>query len=266
MVAQLRVEVSGPVATVVIDNPGRRNSLTVQMWQRVPALFAELAADNAVLVVVLRGANGDFSAGADIRDLERIFLDEPATGGDAGGLITAAEEAIASFPKPTIAAIEGNCIGGGWELAAACDIRFAADSATFGVTPARIGIIYPLSGIRRLVDIAGPAAARYLLYSGDFVDAAAALQLGLLSRVVAQSALDAEVAALATRLAGHSQLSIQATKELIDTIVSGDEDALAQAAAAWRAELAASDEPRIGREAFLAREQPLFTWRGRAIE
>lgn len=253
--AELRVETAGAVATVVIDNPGRRNSLTVEMWESIPALFAGLAADDAVKVVVVRGAGGDFSAGADIRDLERIFI-----GDSAGGLITPAAEAIASFPKPTIAAIEGNCIGGGWEIAGACDIRIAADTATFGITPSRIGIIYPLSGIRRLVTIAGPATARYLLYSGDFVDAAAARDLGLLTRVVPEATLDAEVTTFAARLATRSQLSVRATKELIDLIVAGDEAALAESHAAWHAELAASDEPAIGRDAFLAREQPMFTW------
>jgi enoyl-CoA hydratase/carnithine racemase len=258
-VGELRVESVGEVATVIIDHPARGNSLTVEMWERLPGLFDELADDASVAVVVIRGTGGEFSAGADIRDLDDILFGR--TAGD-GGLVTIAEEAIARFPKPTVAAIEGHCIGGGWAIAGACDIRIASDTATFGVTPARIGVIYPMSAMRRLVVIAGPAVARYLLYSGDLVNAAAALRFGMVTRVVAAADFAREIDAFVTRLVTRSQLSIQATKELVDLIVDGDDRTLAQRHGAWIEEWKASDDAAIGRAGFLARRQPQFVWRG----
>ena len=256
--AQLRVSTGGAIATITLDTPGQRNAVTAGMWQQFGPILAGLAADAAVKVVVVRGAGGDFSAGADIRDLERILHDR--TAGD-GGYVTAAENAIASFPKPTIAAIEGYCVGGGWEIAGACDIRIAAESSTFGVTPARIGIIYPLSGIERLVSIAGPAVARYLLFSGELVDATRAYELGLLTAVVTQQKFEDEVAALAATLASRSQLSIHAMKEIIGLIEAGG-NGLAAAGARWDRELAASDDAAIGVAAFVAGQRPEFTWTG----
>jgi enoyl-CoA hydratase/carnithine racemase len=256
MVAELRVSMDGAVATITIENTGRRNSLTAEMWQSLPTVLASLAEDTAVKVVVARGAGGDFSAGVDIRDIEHI-LHTP--GLPDGGLVTAAEEALAAFPKPTIAAIEGFCIGGGWEIAGACDIRIASDDASFAVTPARIGIIYPLSGIERLVSIAGPAVAKFLLFSGDMVSAPDAARLGLVASTVEAASFDSHIAEFAERLASRSQLSIHATKQLVNGITSGDAD-LHDTLDRWTAELAASDEQAIGAAAFLARQTPQFSW------
>lgn len=256
--AELRVETTGSVSTIVIDNPGRKNALTANMWEGFEPLLDKLTADRAVKVVIIAGAGGDFSAGADIRDLDRILLD-PLAGN--GGQVTAAEEAIARFAKPTIAAIQGYCVGGGWEIAGACDIRIASADATFGITPARLGIMYPLSGIERLVSIAGAAVAKYLLYSGDMISASTAYELGLVTRTVPQENFSAEVAALADRLAVRSQLSIQAMKQLVDIVAAGG-DGLREANDDWQHELANTNESAIGVTAFLARESPAFTWSG----
>jgi enoyl-CoA hydratase/carnithine racemase len=209
-----------------------------------------------VVVVVVRGAGGNFSAGADISDLKAILHDADS-GAHDGGHVTAGENALATFPKPTIAAIEGYCIGGAWQIAGACDIRIAAETATFGITPAKVGIVYPLSGIERLVRLAGPATAKYLLLTGDFITAADALDLGLLARVVPEDGFRNEIQEFAGRLATRSQLSTQAMKQIIDAIAA-DDSAVPAISNYWQDQMAASGEPETRDPAFLAKETPVF--------
>jgi enoyl-CoA hydratase/carnithine racemase len=201
---------------------------------------------------VVRGAGRNFSAGADISDLKAI-LHDPDSGAHDGGHVTAGENALATFPKPTIAAIDGYCIGGAWQIAGACDIRIAADSATFGITPAKVGIVYPLSGIERLVRLAGPATAKYLLFTGDFITAAEAHDLGLLARVVPEDGFWNEIQEFADRLATRSQLSTQAMKQIIDAIAVND-PAVPAISNYWQDQMASSGEPETGIRAFLAKE------------
>ncbi|MDP9027335.1 MAG: enoyl-CoA hydratase/isomerase family protein [Actinomycetota bacterium] len=257
---ELRVDVVGPVATLTIDNAGKRNAVTGAMWDSFAPLLAELAANDDVSALVVRGAGTDFSAGADISDLQQILRD-PAAGD--GGHVTAGETALAEFPKPTVAAIDGFCVGGGWELAGACDIRISSDRSTFGVTPARLGILYPLSGVTRLVQLAGPAAAKHLILSGELVDAETAARWGMVSRLLPTEGFWGAIDAFVDTLVTRSRLTQQASKELIDLIASGD-PRLTERAAFWDAEVAVSAEAAIGAAAFLSRETPAFTWRSPA--
>lgn len=254
----LRVEQTGAVATIVIDNPRRRNALDQAMWQQFEPLLDRLAEDPSVKVVVVRGAGGNFSAGADISDLLAI-LHDPDSGAHDGGHVSAGENALAAFPKPTIAAIDGYCIGGAWQIAGACDIRIAAQSATFGITPAKVGIVYPLSGIERLVRLAGPAAAKYLLLTGDFITAAEAHGLGLLAKVIPEDGFQDEIQDFANRLATRSQLSTRAMKQIVDAIAANDL-AVPAISGYWQDQMAASGEPEAGIRAFLAKEVPVFSW------
>ena len=256
----LRIEQSGPVATLIMDNPSMRNAITQDMWQQFEELLAQLDADDSVKILVVRGAGSHFSAGADIASVQKI-LHDPATGQSDGGDITVAESALARFRKPTIAAIDGYCVGGGWQIAGACDIRLASDRAVYGVTPAKIGIVYPLSGIKKLVELAGPAAAKYLLFSGDFVEAPEALRLGLATRVIALDGFWDTVHSFALHLAARSQFSAQGHKALVNAMSSGaGDDAVAQLSSYWQGQMAASADAAIGVAAFLAKETPQFTW------
>jgi len=257
---RLRIERTGPVATLIMDNPGMRNAITQKMWQQFEDLLAQLDDDDSVKVVVVRGAGEHFSAGADIASVQRI-LHDPATGQSDGGDITVAENALARFRKPVIAAIDGYCVGGGWQIAGACDIRLASERAVYGITPAKIGIVYPLSGIRRLVQLAGPATAKYLLLSGDFVGAQEALRLGLATKVLGLEAFWEDVAAFASHLAARSQFSAHGHKALINAMSSGAGDAdVDRLSAYWQGQMAVSEDAAIGVAAFLAKETPHFTW------
>ncbi|MER5946653.1 enoyl-CoA hydratase/isomerase family protein [Streptomyces sp. NPDC001904] len=237
--------VTDAVATVVIDHPARRNAMTDTMWAALPPLLDSLAADPAVRVLVLTGAEDTFCAGADISTL----------GGDAGAaqeLAVAAEEALAAFPKPTVAAVRGFCVGGGCQLAAACDLRFAARGARFGVTPAKLGIVYPASSTRRLASLVGPATAKYLLFSGELIGTERALRTGLVDEVLPEDGLDQRVAEFTRVLVDRSQLTQAAAKEF--TAGRGDRDAY------WAEQARDSGDTAEGVAAFLERRAPRFTW------
>ena len=176
--AELTVEVTGPVATVVISNPARRNAMTAAMWRQLPELLDRLEPDPDVRALVLTGAGDAFCAGADLGDLAELL-----DAGDAS-IAVAAEERLARFAKPTVAAIRGACVGGGAQLAVACDLRIAADGARFGVPPARLGLVYPAPTTRRLARLVGPSAAKHLLFTAELIDAERALRIGLVDEVL----------------------------------------------------------------------------------
>ncbi|MFA1541482.1 enoyl-CoA hydratase/isomerase family protein [Actinomadura monticuli] len=250
--AGLDVEVADGVGTITIDRPAKRNAMSADMWRALPGILDALAKDPAVRVAVLTGAGGDFCAGADIGELNDIHRD------DDSHLSTVAERALAAFPKPSIAAIEGYCVGGGCQLAAACDLRFAAADARFGITPAKLGIVYPAAATARLVRLVGPSAAKYLLFSADLVGAEHALRIGLLDEVVPPGGVRDRVAAFTGTLASRSLLTQRATKEIVDAVAAGEP--VGESTARWAAEVAASGEAEEGIAAFLERRAPAFTW------
>ncbi|MFG1811019.1 enoyl-CoA hydratase/isomerase family protein [Streptomyces sp. NPDC049040] len=245
----LSVGTADGTATVTISNPARRNAMTTDMWAALPGLLAPLAADPAVRVLVLTGAGDTFCAGADISGFtdaaELRAVQEVAV---------AAEEALAAFPKPTLAAVRGHCVGGGCQLAAACDLRFAAQGSLFGVTPARLGIVYPTSSTRRLARLTGPATARHLLFSAELIDHERALRTGLVDEVWPPGALAGRVLEYTALLATRSRLTQHAAKDFTaDSPAPGREPY-------WSAQAAASPDPLEGATAFLTRRPPRFTW------
>ncbi|MEV4809313.1 enoyl-CoA hydratase/isomerase family protein [Micromonospora avicenniae] len=246
--AELVVEVVGPVARVVIHNPARRNAMTPDMWRQLPPVLDRLEAEPAVRALVLTGAGDAFCAGADLGD-----LDELLAAGD-GSIAVAAEERLASFAKPTIAAVRGACVGGGCQLAVACDLRIAAVDARFGVPPARLGLVYPAPTTRRLARLVGPSAAKFMLFTAELIDAERALRIGLADEVVPAAALDARVDEIATAIAERSPISVAAAKEIVD-------DRAGPARVAWwHRKVAESGEAREGIAAVRERRTPGFAW------
>ncbi|MFC4496069.1 enoyl-CoA hydratase/isomerase family protein [Streptomyces ovatisporus] len=238
---------SGGVATVTIHNPAKRNAMTPQLWRELPPLLTRFAQDPAVRALVLTGANGTFCAGADITTLR----ESPETSQE---LSVVAEEALSTFPKPTIAAVRGHCVGGGAQLAAACDLRFASAGALFGVTPAKLGIVYRASSTQRLVRLTGPATAKFLLFSGELIDAERALRTGLVDEVHPEDGLDERVTGFARSLAARSQLTQASAKEFADGRCDADR------IDHWQSVAGAREEAAEGVAAFLERRAPRFTW------
>lgn len=242
---RLTAIVADGVATVTIAHPAKRNALTPGMWRALPELLAGMATDPAVRALVLTGAGDAFSAGADIGALR-----EP---GDAmQDLSVRAEEALAAFPKPTLAAVRGYCVGGGAQLAVACDLRFAEEGARFGITPAKLGVVYRSSSTRRLVSLVGPSTAKYLLFSGELIETGRALRVGLVDEVLPPGELGRRVAEFTRVLAARSQLTQAAAKEY----ATGREDRDAY----WEAQARGSGDREEGVTAFLERRTPRFGW------
>src|SRR5580692_7148180 len=251
----LLLDRDGPVATLTINRPDRLNAVTFAMFSRLPALLAEAEAMDGIRVLVVRGAGRkSFSAGADISEFETART-TPQQAAVYDNAVLAAEEALARFPAPTIAAIHGHCYGGGCALALACDLRFASSGARFAITPAKLGIVYPLRATKRLIDAVGPSRAKFILMSGLDIDAARAAAIGLVDEV--DDDVDAAVSDFAAIVAGRSGVTQRAVKQTVARVLDGataDDDAQA----ALRDAALASPDYAEGVHAFLERRPPKF--------
>jgi enoyl-CoA hydratase/carnithine racemase len=263
----LPVTREGSVAVLTIDRPDKRNAMTTAMWTALPAVLAEIADDPGIRVLVVTGRGPSFCAGADISDL--LGGADPA---DPMAVVRRAnleaQAALRSFPKPTLAMIRGHCIGGGVELATCCDLRFTDPSGLFGVTPAKVGIVYTPASTKTLIDLIGPSMTKLLLYSGELIDAVTALGAGLVDRVVPAEDLEAEVHRFAGVLAGRSALTQRSTKEVVAALLSGGagEEAAAAVAERWYPETIGSGELAEGVAAFADRRPPAFPWSGTSTD
>jgi len=245
----------GAVATLTINRPDRLNALTYAMFARIPVLLAEAGSMDGIRVLVLRGAGRkSFSAGADISEFgaARTTSEQAAAYDQA---VLAAEEALATFPHPTIAAVHGYCYGGGCGLALACDVRFASPAARFAITPAKLGIIYPLRPTKRLVDLVGPSRAKLILMSGADYDARTAQSFGLVDEV--HDDVDAAVREFTALLASRSGVTQRAVKETVARVLDGatHDD---EAHVALRTAALASPDYAEGVHAFLEHRPPKF--------
>ncbi|MGF1429789.1 enoyl-CoA hydratase/isomerase family protein [Kitasatospora sp. LaBMicrA B282] len=239
------------VAVLLIDRPKRRNAVTLAMWQALPGLLAQLAERPGLRVLLVTGAAGTFSAGADIGELAEVYRD-PASADAYHETNVAAEQALADFPHPTLAVVHGSCVGGGCQLALACDLRFGSVEARLGITPAKLGVVYPAVPTARLAALVGPARAKYLLFSGELVTAMRAERFGLLDEVHPAGELDERALAFARLLARRSPQTIGAAKAAL-----GAADPAA-ALAPWARRSRQAPDVREGLAAFLERREPDF--------
>ncbi|HEX2891978.1 enoyl-CoA hydratase-related protein [Vineibacter terrae] len=208
----------GAIAHVVINRPAKRNALTAQIWEALPATLRQLGEDPAIRLVVLRGAGtAAFSGGADIEEFPTVFGDAEATR-RYNAAVREAQLAVEMLAKPTLAVVHGACVGGGCGLALACDLRFAAADARFGITPSKLGAAYSVPDTRRLVALVGPSRAKDILFSGRLLSAAEAAQWALVDRVFPPSALEAEAAAYAALLLANAHQSLVIAKATINAI------------------------------------------------
>ncbi len=211
---------SGAAAHLVLNKPEKKNALSHAMWIAIPQLLSEAEADSGVRVLVVRGAGGAFAAGADISEFEEVYS-TPERAEAYSAAIAAALDGLAAFPKPTLAAIEGACVGGGCGLALACDLRFAAEGSKFGITPGKLGLVYTLNDTKRLIDAVGVSAARDILFTGRILGAEEARALRLIDRLVEPAALMSAVEGWVALAAKASGRSAAVTKQIIARILAG---------------------------------------------
>jgi enoyl-CoA hydratase/carnithine racemase len=208
----VHVTATSEFATVTLDSPGKLNAISESMWQALARTFAATVHEPHLRAVVIRGAGHNFAAGADIDEFERVRGD--AASGRRYHLETIANalEAIAACPVPVLAAIEGVCVGGGLEVAVACDLRLAADGARLGAPVGRIGFPLALPELVPLLRLVGPGVASELLLEGRLLDAEEAAARGLVTRVVPGARFEDEVQHCLTRIAAGSPRAARENK------------------------------------------------------
>lgn len=243
------------VARIQLNRPEKRNSLTVQMWESVGAQARRLARQGGFKVLVLEGVGDHFCAGADVNSLRQADWDSYLA------INEEAEEALSTFPGVTIALVRGSCVGGGTQLAAACDIRVGSQTTLFGVTPAKLGIVYPGRSLRRLVSLVGVGNAKWLLTTAELLGAQEAINAGFLSLVVPEAEYVQRVDQLLETLLQRSFLTQRAAIEMINEISSSGavSDDTQQR---WDAVGKACGDMNEGMLAFEKRRNPEFSWHG----
>jgi enoyl-CoA hydratase/carnithine racemase len=247
------------VVRLTISNQEKRNALDHPILDAITATLGKLA-DPAeqVRCAVVTGAHGMFSAGYDIGEIPDAEFEERAEQLVAHPF-TEAIDALEAFPWPTIAALPGHTIGGGLELALACDLRVARDGIKLGMPPAKLGLVYSHTGLRRFIDAIGAARTRELFLLGSYVDANTALSWGLVNRVAPEADLEQETLELAGELAGNAPLSQLGNKRVIAALLNAEGELdvdVEQELIALRRDSFASQDMREGMRAFAEKRPP----------
>jgi enoyl-CoA hydratase/carnithine racemase len=254
------------VVRLTISNPAKRNALDHPILDAISATLGELSGvggtPSSARCVVVTGAHGMFSAGYDIGEIPDDEFEERAERLVAHPF-TQAIDALGAFPYPTIAALPGHTIGGGLELALSCDLRVAQDAIKLGMPPAKLGLVYSHTGLRRFIDAIGAARTRELFLLGSYIDATTALSWGLVNRVAGEQELEGVALALAGELAGNAPLSQTGNKRVIAALLHAQSELPADVEAELielRRASFASQDLREGMRAFAERRAP--RWRG----
>ena len=259
MSEDLLIERAGAIATLVLNRPQSHNAINMAMYTELPGLISALDDDPTVKVVIVRGAGEkSFASGADISEFQE-HRSNAAKAKNYNERVAAAEQAIESLKKPTIAMIHGYCIGGGAGLALACDMRFADTRAKFAITPGKLGLVYSLESTKRVVDLAGPSRANWILTSGLQIPAERALALGLFDELCEQGDLEKYTYEFAETIASRAQFSVRTGKAMVRRVVTGQviDDA---ATIDMRNSSFDTEDFAEGVRAFIAKRPPLFTW------
>lgn len=248
----------GFVATVTLNRPGRLNALTRPMWERLGECFEALSMATDIRCIVLRGRGQTFSPGNDIAEVEH----EQANPEQAKAYAFVMHRALATIRDcrhPTVALIEGVCVGGGLEIAAACDLRVCAQSSRFGVPLNRLGIVMAHQGIAALMELIGRAATVELLLEGRIIDAARAREIGLVNRVVPDNEVEAEAYATARRIAEGAPLAARWHKIFVRRLTDPRPLSASELDEAYAC--FGTEDFEIGYRAFLAKTTPHFKGR-----
>jgi enoyl-CoA hydratase/carnithine racemase len=248
----LRLETEGRVAHLLIDRPDQRNAFNMAMWEAMPGLLDQVERNPEARLLVLRSAlpGTAFCAGADIKEL-LANRDDASWRGANQAAINRVQHKLARLGLPVLAFIEGDCIGGGCGLALACDLRVATPNARFGVTPAKLGLVYPFHDVKLLTDLVGPGQARRLLFTGSLINAEEALRIGLVEKI------DHKPAPMIEALLATSPHSIRENKKFVRRVLDGQTGEDAQTLRTF-AEAFEGPDFLEGTSAFVEKRKPDF--------
>ena len=249
------------IGWMTFNNPERHNAVSMEMWQAAERILTDFSDDPEVRVVVITGAGGKaFVSGADISKFESERASEEAVAAYQAQT-KKVYDLLADCPKPTIAMIQGHCIGGGSALAVTCDMRICGETAGFGVPAAKLGLGYPIEGIRRLVDVVGPSFAKEIFFTAKRFTAEDARIMGLVNRVVPNDKLEEFVTDYARTIAGNAPLTVGSVKVIVREALN--DRGAADAALCDRLVKAcfASEDYIEGRRAFMEKRPPQFKGR-----
>jgi len=249
----------GALGWIVFNNPERRNAVSLDMWQAIPPVLEDFEKDPSIRVVVLAGA-GDkaFISGADISQFEKQRSGKEAVQ-HYEEVSEGAQAKLAGCEKPVVAMIRGYCLGAGVNVANVCDLRIAADDARFGIPAGKMGLGYRASSMKNLVDAVGAPFAREMMLTARQFDAAEALAMGLVHRVVPVPELEAFTKKYCEDIAANAPLTLRAAKRTIREVSKRDYDA--ELCRSWVRECFESEDYAEGRRAFMEKRKPQF--RGR---
>lgn len=258
MTDKILTEKSGDIARVIFNQPEKRNAVSLEMWEAVEAAVSGYAEDPEVRILILSGAGGKaFVSGADISKFESERASEEGVA-HYNATTKRVYDMIEAFPKPTIAQIDGFCIGGGVALALCCDLRICGEGSQFAIPAAKLGLGYGYPGIRRLVDVVGPAFAKEIFFTARRFDAAEASAMGLVNRVVEDGKVAEAAEETARMIAANAPMTVGAVKFIVGEAVK-DETARDLAECERRVKACFDSQDYIeGRRAFLEKRKPRF--------
>ena len=246
------------IGWMTFNNPARHNALSLEMWQGIGDILEHFQSDDAVRVVIMRGAGGkSFVSGADISEFaeKRANAEQRRSYGEIAGRAT---HWLATLNKPLIALIEGYCIGGGLATALSADIRFASPDSSFGIPAAKLGLGYEYEGLAKLARLVGPSRAKDIMFSARFMPAEEALQMGLINFIAERDKITTQCIEYAQRIAGNAPMTVRAAKTAVNVWERGGRPNEVDQVREMVDACFDSDDYKEGRRAFAAKEKPKF--------
>jgi len=261
MTSKMIAQKDEAIGHLIFNNPARHNAVSLDMWEGVARIIDDLERDDAIRVIVVSGAGGRaFVSGADISEFKERRASEEAAAAYAR-ISEGARLRLQETLKPTIAMIRGYCIGGGVATALACDMRIAAPGSKFGVPAAKLGLGYAYDGIKKLVDLVGPAYAREIFFTARQFTAEEALRMGLVNQVVPEGELEGTVKNYCAMIAANAPLTVRSAKVAIREALKDESARDLDLCKRLVAECFASADYAEGRTAFMEKRKPAFTGR-----
>lgn len=258
MTDKILTEQSQDIARIIFNQPEKRNAVSLEMWEAVEEAVTRFAADTTVRILILSGAGGKaFVSGADVSkfETERASVEAVA---HYNATTKRVYDMVEAFPKPTIAQIDGFCVGGGVALALCCDLRICGKGSNFAVPAAKLGLGYAFPGLKRLVDVVGPAFAKEIFFTARRFDAEEARVMGLVNRVVEDEDVASAAEETAKMIAGNAPMTVESVKYIVaQTLLAESERDLEECDARVKACFDSADYVE-GRRAFLEKRKPNF--------